>query len=139
LPDGFSEVEDLIGDGQEVALVISVDEGTGSWRLESYSSLPMEPTLTDIEFSYLSACTNLGPDISTVLYSQSLYQSAPPTDFNPSSDNSAINSTFNSNIFETYAATKKKYKPVSQKVRPVLGDLPEKFRIVRNIEGDPAT
>jgi hypothetical protein len=129
----------LIEDGQELALVISIDEGTGSWLLESYSSLPSEPTLTDIEFSYLSACTNLGPEISTVLYSQSLYQSAPPTDFNlsPSPDNSAINSNVDSNIFETYAATKKKYKPVSQKVRPVLGDLPEKFRIVRNIQGDP--
>ena len=33
--------------------------------------------------------------------------------------------------------TKKKYKPVAKKVRPVIAELPEKFRIVRNIEGDP--
>ncbi|KAF7777764.1 hypothetical protein Agabi119p4_3836 [Agaricus bisporus var. burnettii] len=31
----------------------------------------------------------------------------------------------------------KKYKPVSLKVRPVLGELPEKFRIIRNIKGNP--
>lgn len=31
----------------------------------------------------------------------------------------------------------KKYKPVALKVRPVLGELPGKFRIVRNITGDP--
>ncbi|KXN85534.1 hypothetical protein AN958_11170 [Leucoagaricus sp. SymC.cos] len=31
----------------------------------------------------------------------------------------------------------KKYKPVVLKVRPVLGELPDKFRIVRNITGDP--
>ena len=31
----------------------------------------------------------------------------------------------------------KKYKPVAQKVRPVLADLPEKFRINRNIVGNP--
>jgi hypothetical protein len=31
----------------------------------------------------------------------------------------------------------KKYKPVALKVRPVLGELPQKFRIVRNIVGDP--
>src|SRR5262249_6892786 len=31
----------------------------------------------------------------------------------------------------------KKYKPVALKVRPVLGELPEKFRIVRNISGNP--
>lgn len=34
-------------------------------------------------------------------------------------------------------ATKKKYKPVALKVRPVLGELPAKFRIIRNITGDP--
>ena len=34
-------------------------------------------------------------------------------------------------------ATKKKYKPVALKVRPVIGELPERFRIIRNIIGDP--
>ena len=33
--------------------------------------------------------------------------------------------------------TKKKYKPVALKVRPVLAELPDKFRIIRNIIGDP--
>ncbi|THU76821.1 hypothetical protein K435DRAFT_556836, partial [Dendrothele bispora CBS 962.96] len=31
----------------------------------------------------------------------------------------------------------KKYKPVALKVKPVLTALPEKFRIVRDIKGDP--
>ena len=31
----------------------------------------------------------------------------------------------------------KKYKPVALKVKPVLGELAEKFRIIRNIKGDP--
>ena len=31
----------------------------------------------------------------------------------------------------------KKYKLVDQKVRPVKGTLPEEFRIIRNIIGDP--
>jgi hypothetical protein len=34
-------------------------------------------------------------------------------------------------------ATKKKYKPVALKVRPITTDLPERFRILRNITGDP--
>lgn len=33
--------------------------------------------------------------------------------------------------------TKKKYKPVAQKVRPVVTVLPKEFRITRNIVGDP--
>jgi hypothetical protein len=38
---------------------------------------------------------------------------------------------------QIHLATKKKYKPVALKVRPVIGELPEKFRIIRNIVGDP--
>jgi Integrase zinc binding domain/RNase H-like domain found in reverse transcriptase len=33
--------------------------------------------------------------------------------------------------------TKKRYKPVALKVRPILADLPNKFRIIREITGDP--
>ena len=35
------------------------------------------------------------------------------------------------------AAPKKKYKPVALKTRPVLGAVPEQFRILRDIKGDP--
>ena len=38
---------------------------------------------------------------------------------------------------ETVEVYSKKYKPVALKVRPVLTTLPEKFRIVREIKGDP--
>lgn len=34
-------------------------------------------------------------------------------------------------------AAKKKYKPVALKTRPVMTELPERFRITRNILGDP--
>jgi hypothetical protein len=34
-------------------------------------------------------------------------------------------------------AAKKKYKPVALKTRPIMAELPERFRIVRNILGDP--
>jgi hypothetical protein len=33
--------------------------------------------------------------------------------------------------------TTKKYKPVALRTKPVLGELAEKFRIIRNIKGDP--
>ena len=32
---------------------------------------------------------------------------------------------------------KKKYKPVALKVKPIIGKLPDKFHIIRNIIGDP--
>ncbi|KAI5823059.1 hypothetical protein K523DRAFT_255846 [Schizophyllum commune Tattone D] len=37
----------------------------------------------------------------------------------------------------TFAAARKKYKPVALKVRPVQAQLPQKFHIERNIQGDP--
>ena len=36
-----------------------------------------------------------------------------------------------------FISAKKKYKPVARKVKPVLEDLPAKFRIIRHIIGDP--
>jgi hypothetical protein len=37
----------------------------------------------------------------------------------------------------TYIAAKKKYKPVHLKVKPVIGELLDRFRIIRNIIGNP--
>jgi hypothetical protein len=36
-----------------------------------------------------------------------------------------------------HTAAKKKYKPVHLKVKPVIRELPDKFRIIRNIIGNP--
>jgi hypothetical protein len=41
------------------------------------------------------------------------------------------------NNHSIYIQTKKKYKPVAQKVQPVVTELPNQFRIVRNIIGNP--
>jgi len=43
----------------------------------------------------------------------------------------------NSATYPIYLTTTKKYKPVALKVKPVIGELPDKFRIIRNIIGDP--
>jgi hypothetical protein len=40
-------------------------------------------------------------------------------------------------IINVNLATKKKYKPVALKVKPHIGTLPDKFRIIRNIIGNP--
>jgi hypothetical protein len=38
---------------------------------------------------------------------------------------------------DLFLSTKKKYKPVTKKVCPVIGELPEKFQIEREIIGNP--
>ncbi|CCM07085.1 uncharacterized protein FIBRA_09411 [Fibroporia radiculosa] len=43
----------------------------------------------------------------------------------------------NKPIYESFAGTKKKYKPVALKTWPVLGAVDEQFHIRRDIRGDP--
>ncbi|KAJ3781161.1 hypothetical protein GGU10DRAFT_379826 [Lentinula aff. detonsa] len=38
---------------------------------------------------------------------------------------------------QTFATTKKRYKPVAKRVQPVPATLPEKFRVIRHIPTDP--
>ena len=45
--------------------------------------------------------------------------------------------TIPSNFADMFAATKKKYKPVTLKVKSHIGLLPDKFRIICNIIGNP--
>ena len=89
--------------------------------------------------SYFSACDHDIPIISdsldsptsshsSILYSSTSINLSDPVPSPPSST-----APFQS----TFAATKKKYKPVSKKTRPIYGELPEKYRIVREITGDP--
>ena len=58
-----------------------------------------------------SAPTSMGSETWTAAYSAAVKSNRPPA--------------------------KKKYKPVALKIRPVIGELPEKFRIIRTILGDP--
>ena len=40
------------------------------------------------------------------------------------------------NVLSQGVKATKKYKPVAQKVKPTKTDLPDEFRIVRDIKGD---
>jgi RNase H-like domain found in reverse transcriptase len=81
-----------------------------------------------IPLSYISACDSE--------FLSQLHPVFATTD--SSSTTNESNDTENATpIADTFAATRKRYKPVVLKVRPILGELPEKFRIVRNIIGDP--
>jgi hypothetical protein len=40
-------------------------------------------------------------------------------------------------IYPMFAPTKKKYKPIAQKVQPVITELPDQFHIIQNIVGGP--
>jgi hypothetical protein len=49
----------------------------------------------------------------------------------------AVSSCTNKSEQVAILAAKRKYKPVAIKTRPVAALLPDKFRIIRNITGNP--
>jgi hypothetical protein len=111
-------------------------------------SLGFSPSIEKTNLAYLDAYAYFNYDKATY---ESFIQcvSISVSDFSPSftsSQNSSL--LFNTcdslsqyiNNFSTYpsfAASKKKYKPVARRTYPVPATLPEKFRILRNFPSDP--
>src|ERR1700690_4172670 len=168
--NGVSQLETLIGDQGDVALIISFDSIKMTGHIESYTPIPMAcPDSVSFDpLSYVSApsdssdsdspllssfttyISDSGPATDAATYSSILtriYLSAcdlPPLSVFPtpasSFSYSASQPTTTPNrddFIPIFALPKKKYKPVALKTRPILAELPDKFRIVRNIIGDP--
>lgn len=100
-----------------------------------YTPLSDSFSSESVSLSYLSACddTQIRSEFSK---------------FSPDSTNAEAESYILPNVIfesqvsdlptvDTFLGGKKKYKPVHLKVRPIKTELPERYRIVRNITGDP--
>jgi hypothetical protein len=90
-------------------------------------SAPSEkPTLHSASSEKLTACSALSypPTTCSAASLVPTLCSAPTANPSPSGDCHAY-------------VGKKKYKPVAKKAKPIGATLPEEFRIVRNIQGDP--
>ena len=92
-----------------------------------------------VSHSHGEGRTTYGPDLTTAVSQEALVSRS------LDKGGTTLNGVSGPSSITTYATTlgapkhiaKKKYKPVALKVRPVIGELPDKFRIVRNIIGDP--
>ncbi|KAJ8462363.1 hypothetical protein ONZ51_g10947 [Trametes cubensis] len=154
--NSFSRLEDLIPDQGEVTLVISSPPSKPDhFTIDAYTSLLPDFNHENLDLLYLSACDpsllgtdslcdpsfpyqqlyNYTPNFDSLLFSSSApaYLTENYTSF---SIHSHVSQTPPSPI-PIYVASKKKYKPVSKKVKLVLAPLPDQFRIVRDIKGNP--
>jgi hypothetical protein len=140
----------LIADQGDVAIVIEEHPDTpGQFYITAYKHFgSVSPSQTDISYAYLSACDTsvTSTDFSYVI----LLESADITDSSisqihalhlPTTDSSTLSYT-PSNVTKTPSKQEstfvtRKYKPVARKICPVIAELPDKFRIVRNIVEDP--
>ena len=106
-------------------MVFEYDHRTGQIRSEAFAFLDSDSSSTrnermdELTRVYLSAC-----DSEIVCTSNSF----------PESDYVSSMYHLSSSYF---VQKKKKYKPVAQKVRPVITAVPPQFRINRKIDGDP--
>jgi hypothetical protein len=130
---------------RDIACVINLEGPVPT--LEAYTPLSSIAGQSNLSQIYLSAC-DIPEEISmssdspfaslfTLKNAQSTCDIPPELSKNPDTPFAQLFSLRNtqSNPYNVFAS--KKYKPVAKKVRPVLAELPDKFRIVRNITGDP--
>jgi hypothetical protein len=110
---------------------VEFDSYTQTAYISSYTQLPSSAGRKDVLDAYFSVCDL--PDPSSLssnstspssIYSSSIH--VPPPQVRDPLETIPI-----------FVSAKKKYKPVAKKVRSVLAPVPEQFRIVRNILGDP--
>ena len=100
--------------------------------IEACAQLPPNTKPADLAAAYFSLCDTDTPALSSFFLADIRIQ--PPAASKPprAQTYTILNARPPLAIFAG-----KKYKPVALKVRPVETELPSRFRIVRNIKGDP--
>ena len=107
----------------------------------SYASIPSSASNSQISQAnilsslYASASRASEPDMMDSLEQPQTLSTA--TFLNNQPTNSMTSVLAKGIVTMRGIVTKKKYKPVAKKVKPVIAKLPEKYQIVQNIVGDP--
>ena len=119
-PHGFLQIKELIDHNDDLAIIFSFNLVNSSLYFEAYTPIPsFSPSV--LSRIYLSACDF--PDSTCNTFSRQDTLSIASQDLLP--------------FVDLFLSQKKKYKPVAKRTRPVIAELPDKFRIVRKINGDP--
>jgi hypothetical protein len=109
----------------DYALIISLDYVNSLAFVQAYTTIPSSDSST-LSHIYLSTCDL--PDTKSSTFSSTTYTPA---------DSSTFPSDRLAPYIDLFLSAKKKYKPVTKKVFPVTGELPEKFCIKRKVIGNP--
>jgi hypothetical protein len=115
----------LVERENDYTLIISLDSVNSSAFVEAYTPIPT-PDPSTLSRIYSSACDF--PDTKSSTFCNT---TSTPSD----------STTFVSKRLAPYTnlflSTKKKYKPITKKVHPVIGELPKKFHIEHKIISNP--
>ena len=152
----FSSISKLISDQEDVTVIIDEDpDKPGHFYISTYKTFNTANTTNeDISNSYWTACDVSNSQTSNLASSTYLSHSTnAPCSINipkssMDSDSSHTLFTLPQTLLYPVSPTDdderqadtfvtKKYKPIAQRVCPILADLPEKFHINHNIVGNP--
>jgi hypothetical protein len=109
----------------------------GQYFVSAHQNMSHSYTDYELSFCYATACDPAIFDVNTTTTDSFLHsdqtERLPTNTYHPLP---RFNVTNSSEQIATFAAARK-YKPVALKTRPIATFLPEKYRIIRNIIGDP--
>jgi hypothetical protein len=130
---GFLSLDDLAEGRGELALSLEYNSKTQNLSITACAPLPPDTQEEDVAAAYVSLCDTDAPPLYNFFFSDSdtIDQSTPEPQLK------APIYTFLDARPPLAVYAGKKYKPVALKVRPVETELPSRFRITRNIIGDP--
>jgi hypothetical protein len=117
-------LEGLAERENDYALIISLDSVNSLVFVEAYTPI-QSPDSSTLSHIYLSACDF--PDTKSSTFCNTT---------NTPSDSTTSASKCLAPYTDLFLSTEKEYKPVAKKVRPVIGELPEKFCIEHKIIGN---
>jgi hypothetical protein len=133
---GFLSFDDLAASQGELAISMEYDSSTEKAHIEACAQLPDTPKTADVAAAYLTLCNFESPTLDSFFHPQNLDTPSPkPTRTDPTNRTSTYTILDARTPLAIFAG--KKYKPVALKIRPVETELPSRFRILRNIKGDP--
>jgi hypothetical protein len=118
-------LEGLVERENDYVLIISLDSVNSLAFVEAYTPIPSTDSST-LSHIYLSTCEF--PDTKLLTFCNTTYTHA---------DSLTVSSEHLTPSTDLFLSTKKKYKPITKKVCPVIGELPKKFHIEHKIIGNP--
>jgi hypothetical protein len=131
-------INDLVEDQGELALSIDYDPANHTASLEACAILPDNTTQDKIAAAYVSLCDSNSACFDSLFLADSSQSRSMPTTSGSESSLDHVPYISFSNVKPPLAIfAGKKYKPVALKVQPVKTELPSRFRIIRDIKGDP--
>src|SRR6202142_3854022 len=129
---GFSQFDDLITYQGDIAIIVSFNQNLEHPSLEAYTTIPSSNISNPLVPVYLSACYITSESFLSDCINITTQECSRDSE---EEEKAEVKEKVEKVL--TLLSTKKKYKPVAQKTRSVLAELPEKFRVIRKIEGEP--